>query len=132
VSDDDIPLGAAKYAPGQVLTAGVLYRRIYPQRTYFNPATRSPTSQVFDKGTDPHLSTSLRDLTSAAKVLEGHLGFGLCEVDVAAVVARGLTATYDPTSDDPAHVRLDGPLGKGVRRVLAEASRVLEDPILPA
>ncbi len=132
MSDDDTPPGAAKYTPGQVLTAGVLYRRIYPQRTLFNPATRRPTSQVFDKGAAPHLSTSLQELTSPAKVLEGHPSFGLCEVDVTAVVAQGLTATYDPTSGDPAHVRLDGPLGKGVRRALAESSRVLEDPMLPA
>jgi hypothetical protein len=131
VSGDDTPPGAAKYTPGQALTAGVLYRRIYPQRTYFNPDTRRPTSQVFDKGTAPHLSTSLQELTFPAKVLEDHAGFGLCEVDVAVVVAQGLTATYDPTPDDPAHVRVEGPLGKRVRRALAEPSRVLVGPTLP-
>jgi len=131
VSGDDTPSGALKYTPGQLLTAGVLYRRIYPQSTYFNPDTHRPTSQVFDKGTDSHLSTSLQDLTTAAKVLEGHPGFGLCEIDVGVVVAQGLTARFDPTDEDPAHVRVDGPLGKKVRRALAEPSRVLVEPTLP-
>ena len=131
MSGDDTPPGTLKYTPGQLLTAGVLYRRIYPQRTFFNQDTHRPTSQVFDKGTDSHLSTSLQELTTEAKVLEGHPNFGLCEVDVAEVMAQGLTATFDPTPEDPAHVRVDGPLGKGVRRALSDVCRVLVKPILP-
>ncbi|MGH9363939.1 MAG: hypothetical protein ACRD1B_01545, partial [Thermoanaerobaculia bacterium] len=64
VSGDDTPPGTPKYTPGQLLTAGVLYRRICPQRTYFTPDTHRPTSEVFDKGKNAHLSTSLQALTT--------------------------------------------------------------------
>lgn len=120
-------------APGDRLTSGILYRRIYPQPNNYDVAERRPTRQVFDlKKGDDHLSMTLRDLTSVEEMLKGHEAYGLCEMDVEALVAEGLQVSYEPSDQEGvAHVAVRGRLSGSVRHNLARRARVIKEPNFP-
>lgn len=96
-----------KYKPGDPITSGTLYRRIYPDQGCFKDGL--PTSQVFrPKRNDPGLSAHLAEVTTPDDVLAGFERFGLAEVPVKAVTEAGLSVRYDPIENMPGHVIIEG------------------------
>lgn len=72
---------------------------------------------------------AFRDLTSVDEVLRDHEGYGLCEIDVEALVAEGLEVRYEPSdSEGIAHVAVRGQLSKAVRQRLARTAQVVVAP----
>jgi len=115
--------------PGQFLTSGVLYRRIYPGPTCYREG--KSTSQVFTKKReDPGISVNLASLTSSEDVLKGHDNFGLAEITVEEVIAAGFTVKYEPKKGDPGHCVIYGQFSDGNCRKLSRASKVLVAPNL--
>ena len=125
-------MGVGPYTPDQGLTSGVLYRRIYPHPNYYDRAKQRPTRQVFDAKGDDHLSMALRQLTSVEEMLKDHEAYGVCEIDVEALVAEGLQVSYEPSDQDGvSHVAVRGRLSGGVRHNLARTARVIKEPNFP-
>ena len=119
------------YTPGQILTIGVVYRRIYPDANSYDVVEQRPTRQVFDKRKDEHLSTGLSELTTPEEMLAGREGFGLCEVDIEILVNLKLEARYEPSEKEgPAHVAIRGQLSGTVRHQIAKAARMVVVPQL--
>lgn len=117
------------YEPGQLITTGVLYRRIFPHKNYFDLQAGRPTRQVFDRGKNEHLSMAITFKTSPSEVLRGHDDYGLCEIDAEVLIAEGLEVRYAPSEQEgDAHVAIIGPLGQGVRHRLARRARVIVAP----
>ncbi len=118
-----------QYSPGQPITTGKLYPRIFPHPAYYQNG--KVTSQAFDRKHDDHLSMALADLTSPLELLAGHEGFGIFEIDVVGILAEGLEVRFDPSErKGRAHVQVRGNLPGSVRRRLARRSRVLIPPHL--
>lgn len=72
---------------------------------------------------------ALKDKTSVREILDGHEGYGLCEIDVDSLVREGLEVRYEPSEQEgPAHVAVRGRFTEGVRHRLACAARVVVEP----
>jgi hypothetical protein len=122
----------AEYQPGQIFTAGKLLRRIWPHPSYYRDG--KVTSQVFDRRHGDHLSMALAELISptALAAQAPTPGFGVLEIDVAAVCAEGLQVVFDPSeTEGPAHVQVRGSLTGAVRKRLAMKARVVIPPNVP-
>jgi hypothetical protein len=75
---------------------------------------------------------ALADRTTIEEILEGHDGYGLCELDAAVLIEEGLEVTYDPSDEEgPSHVAVRGKLTDSVRHKLARCARVIKQPIIP-
>lgn len=133
----------ARYAPGERITAGSLYRRIPNKKDYFvfdaNPPRPGGLTFLPDGG-EPYTSTSLTEMTTPEKVLEGHPGYGLCEALIEQLPA-GVTATYEPQDGEEDHVAVWG-LGRDAtaggknegerrRRAIALSAKVIRTPDRP-
>lgn len=116
------------HVPGQVITRGKLYRRIYPHPNYY--AHGKVTSQAFDRRRgDDHLSMALASLTTPEELLIGHDGYGVLEIDVADLTAERLEVRFDPSEEEgPAHVQIRGELPRSVRKKLASQAHVVIAP----
>jgi len=115
------------YEPGQRITQGRLYRRIFPHSAYYSNG--KVTSQVFDSRGDDHLSMALADLTTPEELLIGHEGFGVLEIDAADLCAEGLEVEFSPSEQEgPAHVAVRGSLTRSVRKRLANRAAVVKPP----
>jgi hypothetical protein len=85
--------------PGDEVTSGVLYRRIYPDKHYFKAAEGRATSLNFlpDRD-DPEQAISMFRAaeTTPSEVLEDHDRFGLLELGAETFWALGLRVIYTP------------------------------------
>lgn len=116
------------HAPGDLITSGKIYRRIYPHQNYY--AHGKVTSQAFDRRRgDDHLSMALASLTTPEELLIGHDGYGVLEIDIADLIAEGLEVRFDPSEEEgPAHVQVRGELTRSVRKKLASRAHVVIAP----
>lgn len=115
--------------PGQLLTAGKLYRRIWPHPSYYRDD--KVTSQVFDRKRGDHLSMALASLITPEELVAqaSTSGFGVFEIDAADLVGEKLEVVFDPSeSGGRAHVQVRGTLSPGVRKRLAAKARVVIPP----
>lgn len=59
-------------------------------------------------------------------------GFGVCEIDVAVLLAEGLEVIFDPREKEgPAHVQVRGALTASVRKRLSARAQVVIPPNIP-
>lgn len=121
-----------KYEPGDLISTGKLYRRIFPGEHYFKDGR--PTSLVFLPDSDESgVSAHLAELASAEEVLTDHANFGLAEISVETVIQKGLRVIFDPKENQPGHVEIVGQVKiKQIKaRELSRACTVLISPTIP-
>jgi hypothetical protein len=124
-----------RYEAGKPITDGVLYRRIPNKADYYAEAEDRPSGLVFlpDKDED-YVSMSLQSKITPEKLLAGHPGYGLCEIDVRDLLEVGLRVTYQPEHGDD-HVAVWGfsssKPGARLRRKVAFRARVIRRPDIP-
>lgn len=119
----------------------ILLRRIRPD--WVEPAAESPNGvalrsiafQNLDEDKQfmsSHLLTILQSLgLPAESILNGHPGYGLVQYTAGYARAAGQAIVRDPKPDDPAHMHVVGPKGKGWRRRFATGCTILVCPSLP-
>lgn len=118
-------------APGEPVREGKLYRRIWPDQSYYRHG--KVTSQVFDRKRDDNLSMALAELTTPDEVAAKapRPGFGVFEIDVQYLLEAGLQVIFDPSeAEGPSHVQVRGNLSGAIRKRLAERARVVLAPVI--
>ena len=108
-------MAGPSYRAGQDVPTGLLYRRIFPDSSYYRPPPgERATSLNFlpDKG-DDYLSMYLADEVTPEEVLDGHERFGLLGIDAETLWSLGCRVTYEPET----FKGLTAPLRRHVRGI---------------
>jgi hypothetical protein len=119
-----------KYRKGEELIEGALFRRIPNSHSHWKQQEQKPTKYNFTPdGADEYLSTQLAEYTTPEKIFAKYPGFGLLEIEIRILRARGLRVTYEP-GDDTDHTAVWGLKGpkNAVRRELCELTTQLWEP----
>lgn len=88
----------SSYREGQEVPSGPLYRRIFPDPSYYKPPPEDrATSLNFlpDRG-DEYVSMFLAAEVTLSEVLDGHERFGLLEINAEILWGLGCRVTYEP------------------------------------
>jgi hypothetical protein len=114
-----------------LIVAGKLYRRVYPDRGHFpRGVDQPPSTQAFEvKSGDPGVSVYLADFVTEDDVMDGHDGFALISVQAEVVVGlEGFSIRYEPKEGErpgKGHSMIYGPSAPSKRREISRASVVL-------